>query len=251
MDGNGILGGTVHGVLFDAGNTLIRVRHSVGAVYAAVARRHGAVADPDLLDARFHAAFTRRRSSFLPGVSHPHSPQREKAWWKGLVADVFQGVEDLDPRGERFPGFFEALYREFEKPDHWQLFPDVAPCLETLSRQGIPTAVVSNWDSRLHLVLRGLGITEQLQFVLTSAEFGAEKPDPAIFREAVDRLGLAPGRVLHVGDSLEDDVGGARAAGLRAVWLRRRQPESCPDGVEYWEGLGNISDVPTVESSRS
>ena len=241
MDGNSSFDGAVRGVLFDAGNTLIQVRDSVGAVYAAVARRSGVAADPALLDARFQAAFARRRGSFLTGVSRPHSPWREKAWWRGLVAEVFPEPEVFGPGNEGFGVFFEALYREFEKPDHWQLFPDVVPCLETLARWDIPVAVVSNWDSRLHSVLRGLGIAETLQFVLTSAEFGAEKPDPTIFREAIDRLGLAPEQVLHVGDSLEDDVHGARAAGLQAAWLRRGAPGDCPDGVACWGDLGELA----------
>ena len=237
MDGHGFFDHTVCGVLFDAGNTLLRVRHSVGAVYAAVASRHGAAADPTLLDGRFHAAFARRRGSFLTGVSHPHTLLREKVWWRGLVEEVFQGLEGFGPENEGFTAFFEDLYREFEKPSHWQLFPDVVPCLKALARRGTPTAVVSNWDSRLHPVLHGLGITEFLQFVVTSGEFGAEKPDPAIFQTAVARLGLAPDQVLHVGDSLQDDVRGAQAAGLRAVWLRRGQRSDCPEGVECWGGL--------------
>jgi len=241
MNGNRIIDGAPRGVLFDAGNTLMRVKHSVGEVYATVASRHGAAADPDLLDTRFHDTFVRRRNSFLPGVSRPHSPLREKAWWRGLVLEVFQGLGVFGPRNEGFAAFFEDLYREFEKPDHWQLFPDVVPCLEALARRGIPAGVVSNWDSRLHPVLQGLGLKRFLQFVLTSAEFGAEKPDPSIFQEAIARLGLTPERVFHVGDSLEDDVHGARSAGLQAVWLRRGNPGGCPDGVAYWGDLGELA----------
>lgn len=228
MEGNDIFCSTVGGVAFDAGSTLIRVRHSVGAVYAAVARRHGVALDTERLDARFHAAFASRRGSFLEGVSRPHSPRREKAWWRALVAEVFRGGEGFGPGGKGFDAFFEDLYGEFEKPEHWRLYPDVLPCLEALARRGIPAAVVSNWDSRLHPVLHGLGIAGRMRFVLTSAEFGAEKPDPSIFREAAARLGLDPARVLHVGDSLVEDVGGARAAGLQALWLRRQPPPAAP-----------------------
>jgi FMN phosphatase YigB (HAD superfamily) len=66
--------------------------------------------------------------------------------------------------------------------------------------------------------------------VLVSGDIGAGKPEPAIFRAALSKLGLAPERVWHVGDNLEADIGGARAAGLgAAVWMNRRGAER-PDG---------------------
>jgi putative hydrolase of the HAD superfamily len=80
---------------------------------------------------------------------------------------------------------------------------------------------VSNWDSRLHAVLRGLGLAGRFRFVLTSAEYGAEKPDPSIFREAARRLDLPTEQVLHAGDLLEEDVGGATGAGMLAALVDR------------------------------
>lgn len=219
------------GVLFDAGNTLLRVRRSVGAVYAEVAGRFGAEADPVLLDARFHATFARLRETFLVGVSRPHSTDRERRWWRTLVAEVFRNTPAGTALAHRFDHFFAALYDEFALAKHWELFPDVIPCLDRLERRSLPVGVVSNWDSRLHPVLDGLGIGARPRFVLTSAEFGAEKPDPSIFRAGAARLGLAPGQVLYVGDSLDHDVRGAHAAGLQALWVRRGGGGPCPSNV--------------------
>ncbi len=211
----------VEAVLLDAGNTLIRVRGSVGEVYAAVARRHGLPADGAALDRAFRQAFRERRSGFLAGVSRPHSPDRERAWWRDLVREVLRrsGLDGMPPR--RFAAFFDDLYETFARPDPWEVFPDALECLEVLEARGIPVAVVSNWDSRLKDVLEGLGLAGRFRFVLVSAEFGAEKPDPSIFLEAVRRMGVRPGRVVHAGDLYREDVLGARAAGLRAVLVDR------------------------------
>ncbi len=211
----------VRAVLFDAGNTLIRVRGSVGAVYARVAARYGVTADPSSLDARFREAFRRRKTGFLAAVSRPHSPEGERRWWRELVRDVFREAGAWEGLQRRFEPFFDELYAAFAETAPWEVFPDVVPCLETLSARGVAAAVVSNWDSRLVPVLDGLGLSPRLRFVLTSAEFGAEKPDPAIFREACRRLGAAPAEVVHVGDLVRDDWHGARAAGLGAVLLDR------------------------------
>ncbi|MEW6486398.1 MAG: HAD family hydrolase, partial [Thermodesulfobacteriota bacterium] len=119
----------IRGFLFDAGNTLIRVRGSVGGVYAAVGRRHGMAADAGALEEAFRRAFRERKAGFLPAVSQPHSPERERAWWRALVVDVFRGAAGWDPLSERFEAFFDELYREFEDPRHWEVFPDVLPCL--------------------------------------------------------------------------------------------------------------------------
>ena len=211
----------VEAVLLDAGNTLIRVRGSVGEGYAAVARRHGLPADGEALDRAFRQAFRERRSGFLSGVSRPHSPDRERAWWEALVREVLRrcGLDGMARR--RFAAFFDDLYETFARPDPWEVFPDALECLRALEARGIPVGVVSNWDSRLRDVLEGLGLAGRFRFVLVSAEFGAEKPDPGIFLEAARRMGIEPRACVHVGDLYREDVLGARAAGLRAVLLDR------------------------------
>jgi putative hydrolase of the HAD superfamily len=85
--------------------------------------------------------------------------------------------------------------------------------LELRSR-GLEVAVVSNWDVGLHEHLERLGLSSLFTTVVTSAEAGAAKPDPAVFLLALERLGVEPARTLHVGDELGDEEGAA-AAGLR------------------------------------
>ena len=96
------------------------------------------------------------------------------------------------------------------------LYPDVRPALDALGH--LRAAIVSNAD---HEHVAAWSFSLPVQFILVSEGVGCYKPDPSIFARALDRLGLAPSDVLHVGDSDVDDVGGARRAGLQVAWLNR------------------------------
>jgi putative hydrolase of the HAD superfamily len=100
-------------------------------------------------------------------------------------------------------------------------YPDAAPTLAALRAAGARLAVVSNWDCSLRSVLAEVGLAGAVDAVVVSAEVGARKPDARIFTAAVEELRCLPAESLFVGDSIDVDVAGARAAGLRAVLLDR------------------------------
>ncbi|PZR69874.1 MAG: hypothetical protein DLM63_00620 [Solirubrobacterales bacterium] len=119
---------------------------------------------------------------------------------------------------------------------------DAAGALDALHARGLILVAVSNWDRSLHQVLATVGLASRLDGVVTSAQAGASKPDPAIFARALELAGgIAANAALHVGDRLDEDVEGARAAGLRPVLLQRCLPE---------EGSAQLS-TPTVTVIRS
>src|SRR5262249_47742449 len=97
--------------------------------------------------------------------------------------------------------------------------------LETLRERGYKLALVSNaFDppELLHRDLDQLGVGERLDVALFSSALGRRKPDPAIFREALARLDVSPGRALFVGDTLATDIAGAAALGMKtcqALWF--------------------------------
>jgi putative hydrolase of the HAD superfamily len=96
------------------------------------------------------------------------------------------------------------------------VFEPMPVAVETLSglrARGLELAVVSNWDIGLTQHLERIGLSGLFSSIVTSAEAGAAKPDPAIFRLVLERLRVEPGRALHVGDEPEDGAG-ARAAGM-------------------------------------
>jgi putative hydrolase of the HAD superfamily len=117
-------------------------------------------------------------------------------------------------------------------------FVDVAPALMDLRDRGLRLAVVSNWDWSLSDVLGGLGLLALFDAVITSAEVGAAKPDAAIFEAALGAVGCTAADAVHVGDSVEKDVEGARAAGLRAFLLAR----------EGGGDLSSLSELPALLS---
>ena len=121
----------------------------------------------------------------------------------------------------------------------FRAYPEVPGVLARLRAGGARLAVVSNWDVSLHDVLERTGLRPLVDAVVISAELGVAKPDPAIFRAALDRLGAGPDGALHVGDSLEDDVAGARAAGLEAV-LVARNGAPAPEGVRAVRSLAEL-----------
>jgi putative hydrolase of the HAD superfamily len=121
----------------------------------------------------------------------------------------------------------------------FRAYPEVPDVLARLRASGARLAVVSNWDVSLHDVLERTGLRPLVDAVVISAELGVAKPDPAIFRAALDRLGAAAEGAVHVGDSLEHDVAGARAAGLEAV-LVARNGAAAPDGVRTVRSLAEL-----------
>ncbi len=121
----------------------------------------------------------------------------------------------------------------------FRAYPEVPAVLERLRAAGARLAVVSNWDVSLHDVLERTRLRDLVDAVVISAELGAAKPDPAIFRAALERLGATAGEAMHVGDSMEHDVAGARATGLDAVLVARDGAEA-PDGVRVVSSLDGL-----------
>lgn len=131
-------------------------------------------------------------------------------------------------------------------PDSLAVFPEVPAVLGALRRAGYRLAVISNWQCGLRHFCTELGLGAAFDHVLASAEVGWAKPDAGIFVEACRRLGVVPPRVLHVGDSPEEDVGGARAAGLRAVLLDRTGARLDPHAA-----ISSLQALPEILGSRS
>jgi 2-haloalkanoic acid dehalogenase type II len=100
-------------------------------------------------------------------------------------------------------------------------YPDAVPALRRLREAGLKLICVSNWDCSLPAVLERCGLLEHLDGALSSAEAGSRKPEPAIFAAALELAGCGPDEALHVGDTAEEDVEGARAAGIEVLLLDR------------------------------
>jgi putative hydrolase of the HAD superfamily len=124
----------------------------------------------------------------------------------------------------------------------FRAYPDVPDALRALRRAGHRLVVVSNWDMSLHETLRRTGLAGLVDGAISSAEAGAAKPDARIFEQALRLVGGTAEGALHAGDSLEHDVAGARAAGLRPVLVARAgRPPGVPAGVAVIGSLAELA----------
>ena len=100
------------------------------------------------------------------------------------------------------------------------LFDGVKETLEELGSV-YQLGVITNWDSEdeQRRKLRHLGLHSSFPYLSVSASAGYEKPDPRIFAHAMSLAGVEPGEAVFVGDRLDVDIAGAKAAGMRAVWF--------------------------------
>lgn len=213
-------------VLFDAGETLIRLRGSVGEVYAATALRHGAQTSAARLEERFRTVFAQAPPLCFPAADAAQILMCEKGWWRSIVQQVFAGE-----RFANFEAFFTELFAYFARPASWEVFPDVLPALLDLRARGLRLGVISNFDARLFPIFDGLDLTRHFDVVLVSGRAGVAKPDARIFQMAVERLGVQPAEALHIGDSEQEDREGALAAGLQALRIDRRRRDTGPSVI--------------------
>jgi HAD superfamily hydrolase (TIGR01509 family) len=185
-------------VTIDAYGTLVELADPVPALREGLAalgveRNKDAVARAFALE----VAYYRERSHEGRDEATLYALRRE------CVAVILRELDsDLDPAAF-VDGFVSAM--------RFALLPGAREAVDRLRRLGLAVAVVSNWDVGLREHLQGLGL--DALSVVTSAEAGAPKPDPAVFLHALRELGVQPERALHVGDS-EADEEGARAAGM-------------------------------------
>ncbi len=226
-------------VFLDAGHTLLYAHPDLGSVYAETTAKLGAQVAPE----RFAEAFVPVFRDFTKTYAQEGaaSDAQDYAMWREITRRIYDRIPEL---GEvAFDAWFEALYRRFGEAGAWRFYDDVEPALRKLRERGLRLGVVSNWDTRLRGICAGLGLDRLVDFIVISAEVGVRKPDPRIFHAALEQAGVAASEALHVGDLPEEDVAGARAAGIEAVLIdrpRRITPLPAPTGVEVVRGLEEV-----------
>jgi len=229
-------GTRLRAVSFDAAGTLFHPARPVGELYATVAARHGLQVDPATLQERFRDAFASAPPLAFPGAPFAELRDREKGWWRTLVAHVFAGIPFAD-----FEAYFEDLFAFFATAAAWRLDPDALPLLRELRGQGLAILLVSNFDARVRAVMDALGLTPFIDQVTISSEAGAAKPDPAIFRAALATACLAPPEAAHVGDTVREDLEGARAAGMRVLLVGGADLAAAAAGIVVVARLGDVA----------
>jgi putative hydrolase of the HAD superfamily len=228
-------------VLLDAGDTLLAPAPSFQGRFVAVAADHGLPLQEAAVDAAIADAV---RAASWP--SDWTDPATQRSFWVDFYRQVLAGLgHDDGPEGSGEPQggapvngeLAEGLFAAFSDPAGYRLFDDVRPALEELAGRGVKLGVVSNFEPWLEDVLALQGIDHLFAAVAISGKLGVAKPDPAIFRWAVQEAGADPAATVHVGDQPVNDVDAARAVGLTPVLIDRfaRHPE--PNGTHRVESL--------------
>ena len=205
-------------IFFDAVGTLFHLPKGVGHHYALVGTRLGLELDATALDRAF--AISWEQMPARPAIDGPREDD-DKGWWRELVNQVIDQVAPAMHELDR-DAFFEVAYSHFAEAGVWELYPEVREVLETLQPR-FSLAVISNFDGRLRVILEQFGVAKFFRWIFVSSELGADKPDPLIYRRALQLGGVAPNEGLYVGDDPERDWKGAAAAGLQVFQLDRKK----------------------------
>jgi len=202
-------------VLFDVDFTLCRPGPELSAdSYVRIAARHGATLDGSRYeDAREAAALDLKR--------HPELLHDDSIWHR-FTMDVFRGMGGPEELASECATEIE---RGWEVSENFELFEDALPVLEELRAAELRLGLVSNGirDLREFVAHHGLDVDA----IVGSRAHGFVKPHPTIFQSALEQLEVEPAEAAMVGDSLEEDIEGARALGMRAILMDRedRHPE--------------------------
>jgi putative hydrolase of the HAD superfamily len=211
----------IRAVLFDAGATLIHPDPPVEVVYAREFAADGARFTKEDLTRALTRAWEEVHAS--PEANRYGGVRGEPDFWHAFLNRVRSFLDG----GFVSRAAFERLAKHFRSPAAWSVYDDVVATLEELSRRDLKLAIVSNWDSYLPQLLAALDLGRYFPVLAVSAIEETGKPDAEIFHRTCRRLSVEPAEALHVGDSVAEDLEGARGAGLAALLLDRqdRHPE--------------------------
>ncbi len=209
-------------VLLDALGTLLAMEPPAPRLRAELARRARLDVSAEAAEAAFRAEIAFYIEHHLEGRD-AGSLERLRDRCAAIVAESLD-VPGLERRAVR-----EAMLAAIR----FEAQPDAAGALQALRSRGVRLVVASNWDCSLAEVLAGAGLLPLVDGVVSSAAAGVAKPDRAVFEAALALAETPAEEAVHVGDSPDHDVAGARAAGLGAILLDRR-------------GVAAPADVPVV-----
>ncbi|MDQ4134363.1 MAG: HAD family hydrolase [Actinomycetota bacterium] len=180
-------------------------------------------------------------------VEHSSTREQYVAWeierLRRRVTACGVGAADVEP-------LVAELYAE-SKTFTLEAYEEVPEVLDDLRRRQVLVAVCSNWDWDLDRALAQTGLTDLVDVVVTSAQAGARKPHPRIYRHTLDLCRVSPADAVFVGDTWGPDVEGPLAAGLRPVHVCRNgasdvatePPPPLIDGVRRFPDLRGVIEV--------
>ena len=219
-------------VVFDVDFTIAKPGPDLGPEgYRRLGERYGLALDPArYADARREALTTLKR--------HPELDHDEEIW----VLFTQRIIEGMGGVGDTYGAAVE-MEGAWARAHHFELYDDVFPTLEALRASGLKIGLLSNSARDLDEFVSHHNLV--VDAVLTSRAHGKTKPHETIFRRILELLDVSPEEAVMVGDSIEDDIEGAHAVGMRALLVDRERRYG-----EDVESLDDLREVPVALGVR-
>ncbi|KAL0132526.1 hypothetical protein PUN28_000342 [Cardiocondyla obscurior] len=229
-------------ITFDVTGTLLMTKLDQ---YVEIGSEHGLLVEPRHLVRSFKANFAQLSQE------HPiygkHTGLGWKDWWKLIVHNVLK-EQNTSVSKETLDKVADNLISCYSTSKCWFKYPGTIDLLDFLQKQGIILGVISNFDERLESILKDVQIHQYFSFVLTSYDFGTEKPSLPIFEEALrlvksfEKKTILPEEAVHIGDSVDNDYFGAKNAGWNALLMKHDNEidESKIPGEDVFKNLKEL-----------
>jgi putative hydrolase of the HAD superfamily len=205
-------------VLFDVDFTLAKPGPDLGPEgYRSLGARFGLELDP--------ARYAQARAAAVANLKRHPELEHDEEIWVAFTEEIVRGMGGGGEGGRAHTCAVE-MTRRWERSENFELYEDALPTLDELRRHDLKLGLVSNTGRDLEAFVRHHAL--EVDAAVSSRVHGKTKPDPSIFRAALELLFVAAEEAAMVGDSEEDDVQGALAIGMRALLLDRegRYPEA-------------------------
>jgi len=198
-------------VLFDVDFTIARPGPELGPEgYQRLGARFGLELDPS----RYREA----REKAVAGIKRHPELEHDEEIWVAFTERIIRGM------GGNSDSSYECaveMTRAWEHAEHFEIYEDAPPVLADLRRRGLKLGLVSNTGRDLDAFVAHHGL--DVDAVIGSGAFGRTKPHPTIFQAVLERLDVEASAAAMVGDSIDDDIEGARAAGIPVAFLLDRE----------------------------
>lgn len=217
-------------ITLDLTGTVFRFRRPPFSIYADVSAKHGVHCDEADVQRGFFKAWKKLNSQDANFGAQTDGDS--KRWWGQVVEETFKEALGSRYSQPTVGPIVQELYTSYSSPAMYELFPDAIQFLESVQkprRSGeLKVAALTNYDRRVHNIVKHLGLSSKLDFVMCSEDAKSSKPEPGIFLAALERANrdksqgrIEPREIMHVGDDVGKDYIGARGVGWNALLVDR------------------------------
>jgi REG-2-like HAD superfamily hydrolase len=207
----------IKAVFFDFYNTLASYTPPREEIYINAARELGVDIEAKALFSSLSMADIFYRNENLRSPIDKRSPEEQINFYIEYVTRIIGGAEAEISREQ----VLKILAKIREVKWEFIAYDDALPALKTLKKQGLVIGLISNVAQDMESTFTRLGLQPYLNFKVTSAEVGYDKPRPEIFEAALKKAEVNPNESLYIGDQYQIDIVGARGVGIKAILIDR------------------------------